>query len=83
MGNVYNVVGGCSIVFFFGLKFYVCLNERIIREILNCNLLNEEKFVCFVIKYCLLIIYCFNFNDLVVFILKSKYMYCLLCFLLF
>lgn len=48
---VYNVVSGCSIVVFFWFKFYVCLNELIIRKIMNRNLLNKEKFVCFVIKY--------------------------------
>lgn len=70
-GNVHNVVGGCSIVGFFWFKFHACLNELTTREIMNCNLLNEEKLVCFVTKYCLLTIYCLNFNDLAASILKS------------
>lgn len=75
-GNVHNLVGGCSIVVFFWFKFHACLNELTTRKIMNRNLLNEEKFVCFVTKYCLLTIYCLNFNDLAASILKSKYMYC-------
>lgn len=52
-GNVHNVVGGCSIVVFFWFKFHACLNERTTREILNCDLLNEEKFVCLSVDYLL------------------------------
>lgn len=49
--HVHNVVSGCSIVVFFGFKFHACLNELTTRKIMNRNLLNKEKFVCFVTKY--------------------------------